>query len=65
VAVAVPYEPRKSFDLREPRITVQPEVYLSVESNSTSQANDVVFVITYEIVKLTDLELLRLLAGGA
>jgi hypothetical protein len=65
VAVAVPYEPSKQYFLVEPRVTVQPFIYASVESTSTSQANDVIFVVYYEIVKLTDIEVLRLLAGGA
>lgn len=65
VAVSVPYEPFKGISLAEPRITVQPTIYVGVESTSTGQANDVVFRVYYEIVKLTDLEVLRLLAGGA
>lgn len=65
VAVAVPYDPYKGFGLLEPRITVQPELYIGVESSGTNQANDVVFRVYYEIVKLSDLEVLRLLQGGA
>jgi len=65
VAVAVPYEPMKQNFLVEPRVTVQPYLYASVESASTSQANDMIFVIYYDIVKLSDIEVLRLLAGGA
>lgn len=65
VAVAVPLEPNKSFVLPEERITVQPEIFLCVESASTGQANDVIFVVQYELVKLSDVEVLRLLAGGA
>jgi hypothetical protein len=64
-AVAVPYEPSKQTFLVEPRVTVQPEIYCSLESVSTGQANDVIFVLYYEVVKLTDIEVLRLLAGGA
>jgi len=65
VAVAVSYEPFKGIALPEPRVTVQSTIYASVESSGTSQANDVVFRIYYDIVKLSDLEVLRLLAGGA
>jgi hypothetical protein len=65
VAVAIPLEPSKQFTLPEERVTVQPEIYLCVESSSTGQANDVIFVIQYDLVKLTDVEVLRLLAGGA
>lgn len=65
VAVSVPYEPFRGISLAEPRVTVQPTIYVGVESSNTGQANDVVFRVYYEIVKLTDLEVLRLLAGGA
>lgn len=65
VAVSVPYEPFRGLSLAEPRVTVQPNIYVSVESSGTSQANDVIFRVYYEIVKLTDLEVLRLMAGGA
>jgi hypothetical protein len=65
VAVAVPYEPIKQDFLLEPRVTVQPNIYVQVESAGTAQANDVIFEIYYDVVKLSDLEVLRLLAGGA
>lgn len=65
VAVAVPYEPIKLSSMREPRVTVQPELFLTVKSAATAQANDVIFIVYYDIVKLTDVEVLRLLAGGA
>jgi hypothetical protein len=65
VAVAVPYEPFKGLALAEGRVTVQPFIYLGIESSGTANSNDVVFRVYYEIVKLSDLEVLRLLAGGA
>jgi hypothetical protein len=65
VAVAVGYEPIKSLLLLEPRVTVQPEIYVQVYSEGTSNANDIIFIVYYEIVKLSDIEVLRLLAGGA
>lgn len=65
VAVAVPYEPTKEHFLAEPRVTVQPNLYVAVRSAGTAQANDIIIEVFYEIVKLTDLEVLRLLAGGA
>lgn len=64
VAVAVPFEPFRGLSLAEPRVTVQPILYVGVESSGTSQANDVIFRVYYDIVKLSDLEVLRLLAGG-
>lgn len=65
VAVAVPYEPLKVFDLFEPRVTVQPYIYPAVVSSGTAQTNIMVISMFYDIVKLSDLEVLRLLAGGA
>lgn len=47
------------------RITVQPQLYLTVASAATGQANVVYYAIEYDIVKLTDNELLRLAVGGA
>lgn len=65
VAVAVPFEPIKKNQLFEPRITVQPTIYVGIISQTSAQANDIIFVVNYDIVKLTDLEVLRMLAGGA
>jgi len=65
VAVAVGYEPIKRVELIEPRITVQPTIYVGVQSQTSGIANDIVIILYYNIVKLTDLEVLRLLAGGA
>jgi hypothetical protein len=65
VAVAEEYEPIKTAILFEPRLTVQPNIYIACDSLLTAQANNVIFIIYYELVKLTDLEVLRLLQGGA
>jgi len=65
VAVAYTYDPIKEHSLFEPRITVQPFIYVQNESTATGQANQLQIQIFYDIVKLTDLEVLRLLAGGA
>lgn len=64
-AVAVAYEPMKEHMLEEPRLTVQPSIYVAVGSAGTSQANDVIVEVFYETSKLSELEYLRLLAGGA
>jgi hypothetical protein len=64
VAVAVPYEPVREKVLHEPRLTVQPQIYCNVGSSASGIALDIIFVIHYEIVKLTDIDVLRLLAGG-
>jgi len=65
VAVAVPYEPIKKIIFTEPRITVQPLIYFYALSTLTGQANQLQFRVFYNTVKLSDLEVLRLLAGGA
>jgi len=64
VAVAIPVEPIKRVVFPEPRVSVQPSLYARVESNNTGQANTVIFRIEYEIIKLTDIEVLRLFAAG-
>lgn len=65
VAVAVGYEPIKEEIVFEERVTVQPNIYLGILSANTGIANIVNYQIFYETVKLSDLEVLRLLAGGA
>lgn len=65
VAVAFPVEPVQEHFLIEPRVTVQPIIYAQVESAGTAQANDVIVEVFYDIIKLTDIEVMRLLVGGA
>lgn len=65
VAVATPLEPVKEHFMAEPRLTVQPAIYVAVASGGTSQANDVTIEVFYEKVKLSEVDYLRLLAGGA
>lgn len=65
VAVAVPYEPQKRNILIEPRVTVQPAIYVQVVSAATSQANIVDFRVYYNTIKMTELEYLRMYTGGA
>ncbi|MFZ1990770.1 MAG: hypothetical protein WAW96_13495 [Alphaproteobacteria bacterium] len=47
------------------RITVQPFLYVTAASAATGQANVLYYAIEYEIVKLSDNEVLRLALGGA
>lgn len=63
-AVVAAVEPVKA-NVLSGRTTVQPTLYLFVRSTGTSQANDIVIELEYETVKLTDLEVLRLLQAGA
>lgn len=60
------FEPQKLAPMAEPRLTVQPTLYVGVKGSVTVGAiSDIYYEVSYEIVKLTDVELLRLLVGGA
>jgi hypothetical protein len=65
VAVAVPYKPMQRNILMESRFTAQPNLFMTVQSSGTGQANDVILIVQYRIVKSTDNEVLRMLVGGA
>lgn len=64
VAVAYPLSLIKRELLIQPRITVQPNIYVQVASTLSGIANVMAYEVHYNIVKLTDLEVLRLLQGG-
>jgi len=64
VAVAYPVELRKAEILFIPRVTVQPSIFVQVSSTASGLACSISWEIYYNIVKLTDLEVLRLLQGG-
>lgn len=65
VAVAFPVEQIKEDKLIEARITAQPLLYLGISSATTGVANTIYWEIEYNTVKLSDVETLRLLVGGA
>lgn len=65
VAVAYPMDLVKEVYPSAERLTVQPNLYLHVDSTGTGLANDVYFEIEYTIIKLTNNEVLRLLIGGS
>jgi len=65
VAVAFNFEATKESVILEPRLTVQPALYVQVSSSGTTIANQIYYEIEAEIVKLADLEVLRLLVGGS
>jgi hypothetical protein len=48
-----------------PRTTVQPSLYLRLSSNALAVQASVHIEIYYEVVKLSDLEVMRLMQGGA
>lgn len=65
VAVAYPVDLLKERAAAIDRVTVQPTLYAQVSSVTTGLTNVIYFEIDYEIVKLTEIEVLRLLIGGA
>lgn len=65
VAVAFPMHLQKTEFAADDRITVQPTLYVQISSATTGLTNVVYFEIEYEAVKMTELEVLRLLVGGA
>jgi hypothetical protein len=65
VAVAVVIDQMHSEFVMEERLTVQPSIYVGLQSAATGQANIVDFILQYDLVKISDLQLLRLLQGGA
>jgi len=65
VAVCIPFDSQRAKILVEPRITVQPAIYVAVSSANTAIANIIDFRVFYNTIKLTELEYLRMLTGGA
>lgn len=64
VAVATPVDMLKKEILIEPIITVSQSLNVVCFSSSTAQANSISVIAHYNVVKLTELEYLRLLAAG-
>lgn len=65
IAVAYEMEMQRSIEPPFDRVTAQPIIYLSVSSTTTGLTNVVYFTVEYDIVKLSDMEVLRLLVGGS
>jgi len=65
VAVAYPLELQKKVDAAEDRVTVQPTLYAQLSSVTTGLTNVMYLELEYEEVRMTELEFLRLLIGGA
>lgn len=65
IAVAYPMELIKEMIIPDGgRITVQPTIYVGLASVGAGSAQTAYFEVIYNIVKLSDLEVLRLLQGG-
>jgi hypothetical protein len=56
--------PMVEYVLMEPRLTVEPNLILLLASGTTGLANAVSFEFQYEQVKLSDMDVMRLLQGG-
>jgi len=65
VAVAWSFIPIQLCYFLEPRVTVQPMIYFHVNTSTTGLSNAMYYELSYNMVKLTDIEVLRLLVGGA
>jgi len=65
VAVAFSFEPGKKADMTENRVTVQSDLYVNAASAGTGLTNTLYYEISFNIVKLSDIEVLRLAVGGA
>lgn len=64
IAVAYPIDLIKNQVQPISRLTVQPSISLFVSSSGTAAANSIYYEVEYNLIKLSDLELLRLLQGG-
>lgn len=64
VAVVANVEPYKSQILITPIVTVAPDLQIMVFSTLTAQNNQFGVIVHYDLVKLSELEYLRLLAAG-
>jgi hypothetical protein len=58
-------DPLKQIQLPVPRLTVQPELFIYFFTSGMSVALYAEVEIFYDIVKLSDLEVMRLMQGGA
>lgn len=65
VAVAMIFEPMKLLVLPEPRVTAQTDLYIQCNTTTTGLTNTMYWELEFDIVKLTDLEVLRLMVAGA
>jgi hypothetical protein len=65
VAVAMGIEPIKQALVTEPRVTVQSDLYVHGSTVTTGLTNIFYFEISYDIIKMSELEVMRLMIGGA
>lgn len=63
-SVAYPVEEIKLAQMLETRLTVQPQIYVGLDVDGTAAVSRIYYEISYNIVKLTELEVMRLLVGG-
>lgn len=65
VAVALNIDPIKQAAMTEPRVTVQSDLYVHANTLTTGLSNVFYYEISYDIVKMSELEVMRLMIGGA
>jgi hypothetical protein len=65
VAVAMVFEPIKMANMLEPRVTAQTDLYVHSNTTATGLTNIMYWELDYDIVKLSDIEVLRLMVAGA
>lgn len=63
-SVATVQEPIKTAQMLESRLTVQPQIYVGIDTDGEAAVTRIYYEISYNIVKLTELEVMRLLVGG-
>lgn len=64
VAVTLQIEPYKKEILIEPIVTVSQTLNVVAFSSGTAQANSFSLIVHYDVIKLSEIEYLRLLAAG-
>lgn len=65
IAIALPLEQIKRPVQFIDRITVQPQLFVNASTTGTALAGIFYYEVRYDIVKLSDLEVMRMLQGGA
>jgi hypothetical protein len=64
VAVSYPLVPHQSAIILGERLTVQPNLYVGLSTVGDTAAADCFFILEYEVIKLSDIDVLRLLVAG-
>lgn len=63
-AVAYPVQPILVAQMLESRLTVQPQLYVGLDTDGSAAVSRIYYEFSYQIIKLSELEVMRLLIGG-